>query len=753
MRRELAQHPARPSRPERSLRLVSAGVLAPRKEWIERSALIERLMGAEAKIILVEAPAGYGKTTVIAQWRGRAVRARRFAWISLDERDDEPRKLCWHITSALLRVCPELDGERILRHLRVKAPGITGEVLPLLANGLAALAVPVVIVLDDYHRIGQPGCHEQVTFLLQHLPASVQVVLATRTDPPLPLARWRAAGEMAEFRTHELRFTAAEAAPVVSAASGVTLSESALRMLIERTEGWPAGLYLAALSLRGQHAPAALVREFTGASGLVADFLTEQVLSRQAATTRRFLLQTSILGRFCASLCDAVTGSADAAEILASLERENAFIVPLDQSRHWFRYHHLLAGLLRGQLDRTEPGAVPALHRRASAWYRRAGMADEAIDHAIAADDRRAAVHLIAGHWYPQAADGGSATVRRWVRGLGDRAITGDPVAAHCAAWSAAMSGDRDSVRRWLPVMTASTCDRPLPDGMRSPESSAALLQGLYGFDGLDAMRSSAERAAELETDPSQPWYALARAALGFSRYLSGDQSGAKRPLLQAVASDALTPDVRVLSSSALSLALAELGELAGAERAAGEAMSLMASSNPGPMPLASLAYAAAGATHARLGRLQEARKELGYALYLRRWVPGHSVWATIDIMLLLIPVLADLGDRAPATALAGEAGRALAAAGHPNAMQARLECLQRRLAGRPRDPGLADPLTERELTVLHLLRSAYPLREIAAGQDLSVNTIKTQVRSIYRKLGVSARGDAIARGHQAGLL
>jgi LuxR family transcriptional regulator, maltose regulon positive regulatory protein len=725
----------------------------PPKGSIERTALIERLTATDAKLILVEAPAGYGKTVLVAQWRGHMARARRFAWVSLDERDDEPRKLWWHITHALLRACPELDGEQILRQLRINAPDITAEVLPLLINELAAAAVPAVLVLDNYHQVGDPGCHEQVTFLLHHLPASVQVVLVTRSDPRLPLARWRATGEMADFRARELRFTSAEAAVVVSAVCGVTLSASELRMLVESTEGWPAGLYLAALSLRDHHSPSAFIREFTGASRFIADLLAEEVFSRQPAAIRRFLAQTSILSRFCVPLCDAVTDSADSAETLAILERENAFLVALDESRRWFRYHRMFAQFLRDRLDRDEPGIVPALHRRASTWYERSGLTDEAIHHALAAGDHALAIDLVAGHWSAYVQSGRTATVRGWVRSLGEHAISADPVAAHCAAWYAAVCGDRESVRRWLPVITGST--GPLPDGMRSLESSAALLEGLCGFDGLESMRRSARRAAELETDPSRPWYALARTALGLSGYLSGDASQAQEPLLQAAASGAvLTPETRLLSLSVRSLIAGELGQLTRAERGADRAISFMKRSNLDRTPSASVACAAAGAIHARRGRLAEARKELKYAVYLRRRAPGVCLWATIDIMLLLTSVLADLGDRSSAAALAGEAGRLLAASpGDAYALQARLEQLERRLDDRPRDLPLPDPLTERELAVLHLLRSALPLREIAAGLGLSVNTIKTQVQSIYRKLGVSARDDAIAHGHQIGLL
>jgi ATP/maltotriose-dependent transcriptional regulator MalT len=529
---------------------------------VERSALVERLTATEAPLILVEAPAGYGKTDLVGQWRARLAGTRSFAWVTLSLADNEPRNLWRHITRALLRACPGLDADQVQCQLRAVCPDITGTVIPLLVNHLAARAAPAVLVLDDYHRVSEPGCHEQVTFLLDHLPASVRVVLVTRAGPPLPLplARWRANGVMAEFRASDLRFAETEAAPLVRAASGLDLSQSDLARLVELTEGWPTGLYLLALSLRGCHSPATRVRQFTETTPVIASFMAEEVLSRQPAAIRRFLSRTSILTRFCAPLCDAVTESADGAETLAILERENAFIVPLDQDRRWFRYHHLFAQVLRNQLNRTEPGIVPVLHKRASEWHRRSGSASAAIDHAIAANDRAAAIGLIAANW------------------------------------------------------------------------------------------------------PARP------------------ASGAGRP--------------------------------------------------------------------------HEARCELEHALHLCLQVPGINAWSTIDITLRLAMAAVDVADRSSAAALAREAGLLLAAApGEAPALLARLEQLERRLHGWPRAQGLADPLTEREGTVLQQLRSALPLREIAGDLGLSVNTIKTQVGSVYRKLGVSGRRDAVTRGRQLGIL
>ncbi len=759
-----------PSRPVRALRVVSfpesrrtarrvtVGTKltppVPREDWIERPGLIQRLTRSRARVVLLEAPAGYGKTTLAAQWRASMTGRRRFAWLSLDPGDNDPRRLWPQIVLAIQRACPDLQAERILRDLTGHQPDITGAVLPGLINELSALTRPVTLVLDGYQVIRNPRCHQQVDALLLHLPVPVQVVLLSRHDPPLALARLRAAGEMTELRARDLRFTPAETAELLSALSGPGLSKPDLSLLAERTEGWPAAVGLAGLARRGQPAPGLAVRQLTGDTRFIADYLAQEALDGQPSRIRRFLTRTSVLDRFCAPLCDALLGSADSAEILATLERENLFIIPLDESRRWFRYHTLFAEALRTELLRTEPEAVTGLHQRASEWLRRSGTADEAITHAIAWGDVTSAVSLIAEHWYGYAACGLTATVRGWLRDLGDAAIEAHPLAAHCAAWGAALSGDQESVRRWLPVFSEAQGPVPLPDGIRSLRSSAALLRGIYGYDGLRVMREAAAEAAELERDRTSHWYPLGQIALGYSRYLSGDAEGAEAPLRAAAASGADVPLVQMVSLSMLALALVEQGRVPQAEQVAFAARSLARLPDLCPNPQSSLAHVAAGAVHAAAGRLGAARAELESALQTRLAVPGMSPWPTVEALLLLTQVQLDLGERGAAAAHLERARLLLGWSLDGAEVQlAWLTRLERRLARRPRASSVADPLTERELVVLRLLRGSMPLREIAGELDVSANTVKTHARVIYRKLAVSTRQDAVTRGHELGIL
>ncbi len=734
---------------------IEAKLHAPRlrQEWVERRELISVLAGAAVKLVLIEAPAGFGKSTLAAQWRVSTSEDRPFAWVSLDHGDDDPGRLWWYIVHALQQACPGLGGDEVHRALRAPIPDVSGEVIPLLVNEMAALGAPVVLVLDDYQVIKERSCHEQIAFLLLNLPPSAQIVLITRSDPPLPLARERAAGEMVEIRMRELRFTSSEAAALVHDVSGIELAAPDLALLLERTEGWPAGLYLAALSLRGHPAPGAFIRQFTGDNRFIVDFLAEEVLSRQPSDIRQFLARTAILDRFCAPLCAAVAESAHAAEIIEVLERENLFLVPLDDQRQWHRYHHLFAQVLRGQLVRTEPDIIPALHERASAWYRLSGSMDEAIGHALAAGDITGAVDLIARHWFGYVDSGRAATVLRWMRSLGDDQIAAQPLAAHSAAWVAALSGDRESVRRWVSVVLAAEHNDPLPDGMRSLEFSAALLGGLFGFDGIRTMRESAARAVELEPDPMSPWYALAQTALGFSLFLSG-QPGAQQALRKAVESEASVPLVRIWALSAASLVAAEEGRLAQAKELASAARHIADDGDLSHAPQNSLAHAATGVVHALEGRRAEARTEFRRALRSRERWPGLSPWPTLESLLRFAPLLLDMGDRAEAVALLDEARSILTSLPDgAEAQLARLEQLERRIAVKqPRLVSLADPLTEREMAVLRLLGGTLSLRGIGQELHLSQNTIKTHTRAIYRKLGVSTRQAAVQKGRESGI-
>jgi len=725
-----------------------------REEWVQRTELVQYLAGSTAKLVLVDAPAGFGKSTLVAQWRAFPGQSRKFAWVSVDPGDNDAARLWWYIVGALQRACPELRVGDLLRQLGRQGPDLRRSVLPTLVNELAELASPVTLVLDDYHMISNRDCHDQLEFVLLHLPPMTQVVLVTRVDPPLPLGRLRAVGDLLEIRVPELRFVAAEAAALVRAVSAVQLDETDLADLVERTEGWPAGIYLAALSLRGHPSPSSFIQQFTGDNRFVGDFLAQEVLSRQPSEIRNFLCRTAIMDRFTPSLCDAVVGSANAREVIDVLERENLFLVALDDERQWFRYHQLFGQMLLSRLVQTEPGLVPTLHRRASEWHQRWGSVEEAIVHALAGDDIAGAIDVVARNWPSCIDTGRMRTLRAWLDSIGDDRIRSSPVAAHCAAWCAALSGEQDSVRRWLAVVEAGELDGPLPDGMPSLAFSAALLRGVFGFDGIRVMRESAAAAAESDTDPASPWYVLARTALGAALYLSGEFDAAFAQLSDAMQGNASFAVVRMLACSVMALVAVERGRLGQARELVAAARAIAGDGDLSDAPRTAIAYTASGAVDAMQGHLVQARGYLEHALRAGRRCSGISPWVALDTMLRLAPVLSDLSDPAGAAGLLSEARAVLAS--RPDGAKAQLiraEQLAARLASRKCPQPLAEPLTDREEEVLRLLRGTLSLREIGQELFLSANTIKTHARAIYRKLGVSTRQEAVERGREMGIL
>jgi LuxR family transcriptional regulator, maltose regulon positive regulatory protein len=738
--------------------LVETKLYAPpaRKEWVPRTELIRGLTGRTAKLVLVGASAGFGKSTLVAQWAASTAEARPFAWISLDPGDDDPGRLWWHLACAVQRACPDFGSAEVLGALRAQAPDFAGVVLPLIVNQLTALAEPMVLVLDDYHVIEAQSCQDQVAFLLAHLPPSVQLVIITRTEPPLPLGRMRALGEMIEIRPADLRFGSTATAALVHAVAGAVLSDADVASLVQRTEGWPAGLYLAALSLRGHASPSSFVRQFGGENRFILDFLAEEVLTQQPAEVRQFLARTSILTRFCAPLCEAVAGPADSAAIISVIERENLFVVPLDQNRRWFRYHNLFAEVLHSQLTATEPDTVAALHRRASAWHQVWGSAEEAIRHSLAAGDAETVIGLIAEHWHSYVDSGRMATVSGWLHALGNERIAASPLAAHCAMWVGALSGDQRSVRRWEAVVAAAGDYGPLPDGMRSCAFSAALLQAAFGFDGIGAAYRAGAEAVRLETDPKAPWYSLARAAFANALYFSGQPGRAGAQLDEAARAGMPLALARLLTAVVTALLAIDAGRFTDAGAAAQQARDIVTDPVIGlsGAPQSSLAYIATGAVAAARGQLDDARGEFEASLRIRRKWAGISPVPTIELLLRYAPVLTDLGDQERAVVLVAEARELLGALPDgAEAQLARLAVVEQRVVGQAWRNGLDEPLTGREHAVLRLLSGTLSLREIASTMDVSPNTVKTHTQAVYRKLRVSGRQDAVAEGRRLGLL
>jgi LuxR family maltose regulon positive regulatory protein len=379
---------------KRSLIATKLYVPAPPRGFVARPRLREKLRrGAESGLTLVSAPAGFGKTALLADWLGAAGEGRRVAWLSLDPADSETASFWSYVATSLQAAVPGVGAGAL--ELLGSSPPATGLILTSLVNDLADAAGDVWLVLDDYHAVDSQALRTGMTYFVEHLPPNVHVVLSTRSDPDLPLSRWRVRAGLTEIRAADLRFTPDEAAAYFHDVAGLELDAGQVATLEQRTEGWIAALQLAALSLRDRDDAAGFIGRFAGNDRYIVDYLVEEVLEHQPDAVRSFLLHTSVLGRLTAPLCDAVTGRDDGSATLIALERANLFVIPLDDHREWFRYHHLFADVLRGRLLSEEPGRIPLLHGRASHWYESHGHLEEAVRHALAGKDFDRAAHLV----------------------------------------------------------------------------------------------------------------------------------------------------------------------------------------------------------------------------------------------------------------------------------------------------------------------------------------------------------------------
>ena len=725
---------------------------APRAGLLPRAGLQSLLQASlQAKLCLVAAPAGSGKTTLLAQWRAVAGGG-RVAWVSLEESDNDPTRFWSYLVAALGTVEPGV-GTVALEALGGPSVELERVVVPSLVNDLATVEAPLVLILDDYHLITDAICHQTLGWFLDHLPAEVHVVLSTRLDPPLPVARMRARGALAELRVGELHFTDEEAAELLNGSMGLDLAAEDVARLAERTEGWAAGLVLAGLSLRGRQDPSGFVAAFSGGDRYVADYLVAEVLERQPAELREFLLRTSVLERLSGPLCDAVLETQGSAALLGELEASNLFVVPLDDRRQWYRYHQLFAQLLRLQLGAREPGLVPVLHRRAAAWHRQAGNVDEAIGHASAAGDLAEAGTLIARHWAAHWLGGQRATVARWLEGLPDEAILADPPVALIAAWSRGFGGaSKQDTERWLAAAEDEGYGGPPPDGMRSQAFGAALARATLMFDDVGRSAAAARRALELAADqPAE--FSWAGSALGQALYLAG-QAAEARPWLEDLISQvpaSVQPYAVVTALAVLSLIAADQDDTAAASLARG-AVATAEAEGVSFEPLSGIVYLALGRALARQGELAEAEVQLGRALELFE-VDSMGLHRTYGLLVLAL-VRHGRGDLPGARALVDQARELVQQSKDPGMLPSLLEQTENALGSRPRRPvQIAAPLTERELAVLRLLPTRLSTREIGRELYVSPNTVRSHVQAIYRKLQVNSRAEAVTKARQLGLL
>jgi LuxR family transcriptional regulator, maltose regulon positive regulatory protein len=728
-------------------------VPTPRRRLVHRPTLLALLDESPAPTLtVVVAPPGWGKSTLLAQWCAWIGPA-RVAWMSVDRADHDPVRFWTHVIEALRTVDAEL-GRTAREVLRTPGAGVIDVVLPSLLNDLAGAGSETVLILDDYLLAGSAEIHDHVAFLVTHAPATFRVVIAARADPPLPLARFRAEHELREVRLDELRFTASETDELLTHVLELELAPDDVARLHERTEGWAAGLSLAALSLREHGDPHGFVSSFAGDDRNVVDYLAEEVIEGQPPDVRRFLLRTSVLDRLHASLCDAVTGGSDGRAMLERLERENLFLIPLDTRRRWYRYHHLFGELLARELEATEPDAIPDLHRRAAAWFREHGGVADAVQHAIAGRDVEGAAEMITASWNEEVNSGRWETVHQWLRSLPEARVRADARLCLARAGTSLTMGRRDEVDEWLDAALAHPDAPPTGDDGTSVAAEASIYRALHRTMRGDVgpAVASARRAVELERDDASPWGAMAFASLGRPLYWRGEPADAAAAFREAVArADPPRNNLAVIASLGyLATIEAEAGHIRDAERTASRALDAADDAGLSEHWVTLMALVGRAVAAEADGRLADAAAAAARAVELGR----RGVGAIELARALIAPasIHRAIGEPRAARTYLDDAARTIEGCPDPGVLPDRIGELRSR-GGQTTIPQRGEALTDRELEVLRLLPTSKSLREIGADLFVSLNTVKTHTRGIYRKLDVGSRDEAVPRARELGLL
>jgi LuxR family transcriptional regulator, maltose regulon positive regulatory protein len=720
---------------------------ARREQTVARDRLVDRLRArAGIRLTVVAAPAGCGKTTLLGDWRELEETAKPVAWLSLDEGDNDPVVLWSYVLAALRRVCPSLQVS--------SSPELLGQArmlevfLPELINELTAVG-DAALVMDDFHRLTSGPARDSVAWFVEHVPSTFQLILATRNEPALPLGALRAHGALVEVRAADLGFTPIEAAVLLNDRLELGLELADIENLVERTEGWAAGIYLAALTLQMAADRSAAVSRFGGENRHVVDFLVDEVLEAHDQATQELMLRSSVLDRLCGPLCDALLDQEGAAKLLDALARANLFLLPLDDAGEWYRFHHLFAQLLRVELEHREPGLAPELHRRAFAWHRDNGSPDAAIEHALEGRAFAEAAELVAAAWIDYVHLGRHTTVLAWLERFPREVVHADPQLLLVQAWVLSLSARRGAAADAIAALErlGRPDAGPLLDGFSSVEASLATLRATIPWGDFGAGLENGRRASELE-GPTSPWRPLVSCSLGGCLYFSGEFDEAERWLAEATG-PALAREQWRVAVSALATRSLVVGELRRVDEQAELAeQALEVAREHGLEDVEGEVFIALGASRAAHGRPDEALAAFERAVVITR-AGGHPR-GLADALIRQAAVLQSTA-RKEATAVIEEARATVDLCPDPRLLAERLAALER--PPRTRRRYAEAPLSARELVILRMLTSRLSERDIGRELYLSHNTIHSHTRSIYRKLGASSRGEALEKAATLGIL
>ena len=722
----------------------------PMRGLVARSRLITRLQRrAEPSLSVLSAPAGYGKTTLLAQWA--AADPRPFAWVNVGLGHADPGVFLADVVAAIEEIEPLAD-RGLGGLLRGSRSTLSAGLIPRLGRCLRALRAPLVLVLDDGGGLRDPLCFEAVEVMAATLPEGCQLALAARSDLPLRLGAARAGRRLVELGPQDLAMGAVEA-DLLLGELGVRVGADDLELLLGRTEGWPAGLVLAALAIRDEPDRRGALERFAGSDRRVADYFAEEVLQHASESEVSLLMRTSVLDTLAPASCSAVLGRQVTLEELRRVSGESRFVVPLDQQGERYRLHHLLADMLRAELRRREPAMVPVLHARAAAWHESQGDPLTALRHLRAAGDDDEAGRLVWRSVPRLQPTGRLATLRQMLACFTAEEIAARAPLALAMAWTCADQGSH-MMSHWLRAAEAVDHEGPLPGGPATVRSAIALLHATLGADGVAQIGRDAASAYDLDADDS-PWRSVCCLMMGVAAHLTGDEDEARRRLREgAERAGAMIPSVFMLCESWLAVMRALAGDRAGTRLHAARGEEQVEAAGLREYASYALLESVLALEAAQAGEDERSRERARHARLLMDNNANVAPWLGIGGRILLARAAMLTGDGESARTLAREAverGRRVADA---PVLEDELQSLQRAIdgvsAGALSGPG---SLTTAELRVLQFLPTHLTFREIGEHMHLSRFTIKSQALSVYRKLGVGSRSEAVERARGLGLL
>jgi LuxR family transcriptional regulator, maltose regulon positive regulatory protein len=718
----------------------------PRPGAVSRAELIETARSSGCHVVGVMAPAGYGKSMFLAEW-ARA-EDRRVAWVSLDRFDDDPAILLASLAAAYRRA--GLGSADLIADMAGRGLSVLGRAAPRLASEFRASPVPFVLMLDDLHELQSPACHDVLGVLISAIPRGSQLVAASRGEQP-HLPRLRASGDALEFGAGDLALGVAEAQQIFSLAQ-VSLTPEMAAAVTERTEGWPVGLYLAALIAKESGGQEPTV---TGDDRYVADYLYREALIQQPEDIQRFLRRTAVLDQLCGPLCDAILGSSGAAEHLRRLEASSLFVIPLDRRRQWYRYHALFREFLLGELGRTEPGIIMTLHQRAADWYEANGSPALAVEHLLDTAERDRSVRLVTALALPTYTAGQVSTVQRWLSVIGDADIERYPPLAVLAGWLSVLTGDTAGALRWAAVADAASFDLAPADGTASFDSARAMLRAVMCASGPESMMADATFAVAQEPAWSE-WRHTALVLLAEAHLLAGHLDKARAVFVESSAAAATmsNPDSVVNSESELALLAMDRGDWPEAAGRLELALATIEEKRMHDYVISVLAFAGSARLALHHGDLNEAHRQLARAMRARPAATYVLPFVAVRLRLQLAKVYLAIADPATARQLLREIDDILRQRPALGTFVAEAEELRHALASSAATGAAGiSPLTPAELRLLPYLQTHLTFGGIAERLFLSRNTVKSEITSIYRKLGVSTRNDAVRQATAIGLL